>query len=117
METENVWIYGPTFGWVQWLSAKIPIEMYSYEGDRVRVDIVLRNVHSYSSCAGRPCVIHDPTDHAMRDWTLHWRSDRGIFERFCPEHGTGHPDPDQIPYWEESDQIWQAVHGCCGCGH
>jgi hypothetical protein len=50
----------------------------------------------------------------MRGWTLHWRGDRGIFERIC-EHGVGHPDPDQFDYWIETRQKHQMVHGCCGC--
>lgn len=77
----------------------------------------LRNVHDPSVCTGRVCVLHSPTDHPMRDWEVSWRYDRGIFERHCPEHGTGHPDPDQMPYWIATDQEWQGVHGCCLCGH
>jgi hypothetical protein len=81
-------------------------------------DIVLKNVHEPSACAGQPCVIHNPSDHHMRDWQLHWRSDRKMFERICP-CGVGHPDPDQIAYWERSlpERLAQAesVHGCCGC--
>lgn len=96
-------------------------------------------VHSATECAGRECVIHNPTDHPMRTLPLHWRSDRGIFERTCP-HGIGHPDPDQRAYWREQaerceivDEVdlgdyWDAVardpdthvnaqmvHGCDGC--
>ena len=77
----------------------------------------LASVHPEAFCVGEPCVVHNPTDHPMRSWTLHWRGDRSIFERLCPDHGTGHPDPDQYPYWERTGQPWQAVHGCCGCGH
>ncbi len=58
------------------------------------------NVHDASQCNGRTCIIHNPTDHQMRSWPLHWRSDRGIFERICP-HRIGHPDPDQQAYWHE----------------
>lgn len=77
--------------------------------------IQLVNVHPESACAGRVCIIHNPTDHRMRSWKLIWRSDRGIFERLCPAHGVGHPDPDQGPYWRETGQEIQAIHGCCGC--
>jgi hypothetical protein len=76
-------------------------------------DIKLVNVHDEATCESRVCVIHSPTDHHMRDWTVIWRGDRGIFERIC-EHGIGHPDPDQFPYWRETGQGWLAVHGCCG---
>lgn len=77
--------------------------------------IKLRNVHDQKKCRGRACVIHGQTDHHMRGWTLLWRDDRGIFERICPDHGTGHPDPDQFDYWDITGQEWQGVHGCCGC--
>lgn len=60
------------------------------------------------------CVIHHRTGHHMMFWPLHWRGDRGIFERIC-KCGVGHPDPDQGPYWKRSKQDWQFVHGCCGC--
>src|ERR1044072_6161338 len=53
------------------------------------------NVHRREDCNGT-CVIHNPTDHHIRSWTLLWRNDRGLFERLCPTHGTGHPDPDHL---------------------
>lgn len=76
---------------------------------------ILNNVHSEDKCRGRVCVVHSPTNHHMRSWKQLWRNDRGIFERICPEHGIGHPDPDQFEYWDETGQEYQAVHGCCGC--
>ena len=56
-------------------------------------ETVLHNVHSPSACAGANCTIHNRSDHHMRSFPQHWRSDRGIMERICP-HGVGHPDPD-----------------------
>lgn len=76
--------------------------------------VKLHDVHAMDNCAGRPCVIHAPSDHHMRGWRLNWRNDRGIFERICP-HGIGHPDPDQFDYWRERDAMGEAVHGCDGC--
>lgn len=76
--------------------------------------IKLWSIHPESRCAGKPCVIHNPTDHHMRSWPLHWRDDRKLFERICP-CGVGHPDPDQYDYWRESGQEHQGIHGCCGC--
>tara|TARA_R110000787_G_scaffold16774_5_gene52582 strand:+ start:3125 stop:3385 length:261 start_codon:yes stop_codon:yes gene_type:complete len=64
------------------------------------------NIHPRAKCKGPNCVIHNPSDHHMRDWPLHWREDRGIFERICP-HGVGHPDPDDISI--------DTTHGCDGC--
>lgn len=78
------------------------------------VQFDLHNVHAAESCVGRTCVIHDPTMHHMSKWPMHWRDDRGIFERICP-HGIGHPDPDQFEYWDLIDAGAQAVHGCDGC--
>lgn len=76
---------------------------------------VLTNVHSDIHCRGRACVIHNPTNHSMIFLPLTWRSDRGIFERTC-NHGIGHPDPDQFPYWKEKGVFEvEASHGCCGC--
>lgn len=65
------------------------------------------SVHAKHNCRGENCVIHKPSDHHMRDWDLIWRDDRGCFERLCPEHGVGHPDPD--------DRNHDGIHGCCGC--
>jgi hypothetical protein len=70
----------------------------------------LDNVHPPDACAAdRACVIHNPTDHHMREWPLIWREDRGFFERRCA-HGIGHPDPDHLEFRPED-----SVHGCDGC--
>jgi hypothetical protein len=97
--------------------------------------IHLHNVHPMDNCAGQPCVIHNPTDHSMRSWPLHWRDDRQMFERIC-SHGVGHPDPDQFGFWEQAAKRWRpsiaadviddpypignpyegmGIHGCDGC--
>lgn len=67
-------------------------------------------VHSKEECAGQNCTIHNRSDHIMRSFPQHWRSDRGIMERICP-HGVGHPDPDSP--WENYSTNW--IHGCDGC--
>jgi len=72
------------------------------------------NTHELQAICLQGCVIHHRTAHHMQWWPLHWRSDRSIFERIC-EHGIGHPDPDQYPYWREINDMAQAVHGCDGC--
>lgn len=64
--------------------------------------------HDAAKCAGRHCCIHNPSDHHMRSWTMHWRDDTGVMERLCPEHGVGHPDPDDAAFNVR-------IHGCCGC--
>lgn len=68
--------------------------------------ITLHNVHNEEECYREECVIHNPTKGHTADWPLHWRSDRGFFERICP-HGIGHPAVEEDP----------RVHGCDGCGH
>jgi hypothetical protein len=80
------------------------------------VEHALSNVHQSDQCVGHHCVIHDPSDHCMRTWPLHWRYDRMIFERICP-HGVGHPDPDSLFYEEQQDPAGEFVgsHGCDGC--
>lgn len=69
--------------------------------------------HPSFACKSRSCTIHNRSDHNMRGFSQHWRSDRAIMERIC-SHGVGHPDPDEyklggLHSWSES------VHGCDGC--
>lgn len=77
----------------------------------------LEGVHQKSVCEP-PCPLHYPSEHAMDNFPLHWRGDRGIFERIC-EHGVGHPDPDTIDHIANTRGGRQAesesVHGCDGC--
>ena len=68
-------------------------------------------VHDKKDCKGPYCVIHNPSNHHMRNWPTHWRDDMGIMERICP-HGIGHPDPDDIRV-KEHDYL--GIHGCDGC--
>lgn len=72
-------------------------------------------VHDKEGCKGH-CVIHNPSDHHMKDWPTHWRQDRGLMERLC-EHGTGHPDPDDLAFKESIGMNIEVegIHGCCGC--
>ena len=66
--------------------------------------------HDPALCEGRPCCVHNPSDHHMRDWPQNYRIDTGVTERIC-SHGVGHPDPDQT--WPKDDPHW--IHGCDGC--
>ena len=75
----------------------------------------IMTVHNKKDCKGY-CPIHNPSDHHMKDWPLHWRSDLWIFERIDPE-GVGHPDPDSITFIEQIDPLKAAglsIHGCNG---
>lgn len=73
-------------------------------------------VHPKAKCEGEYCCIHNPSDHPMKDYPLHWRSDKGSMERICP-HGIGHPDPDEMAFLKRigSYEDHMGVHGCDGC--
>lgn len=74
----------------------------------------LVDIHAPTACEGRGCVVHHWSRHHMRHMPLHWRIDRGIFERTC-EHGVGHPDPDQSAWFRSIGEDWRNVHGCDLC--
>ena len=80
----------------------------------IQVGVTLLNVHGADKCTGRPCCIHNPSDHHMVTWRQNWRGDRGLMERLCP-HGIGHPDPDDLWYKESIGLHHEGVHGCDGC--
>lgn len=70
--------------------------------------------HAPDECISEACAVHNPSNHRMRTWPLHWRSDRRILERFCT-HGVGHDDPDDRTCREAMGQEASGIHGCCGC--
>jgi hypothetical protein len=83
-------------------------------------------VHAPEVCAGSTCVIHNPSEHSMREFPVYFRLDRdALAERMCP-HGVGHPDPDSLDYLAsrmsldtaafEEERRWLGIHGCCGFG-
>jgi hypothetical protein len=72
-------------------------------------------VHNKAQCKGRFCVIHNPSNHLMKDWPTHWRDDRFLMERIC-KHGVGHPDPDDLAFKKQMGyNDSEGIHGCCGC--
>lgn len=73
--------------------------------------------HSADRCEGKPCCIHNPSDHHMVEWHQFWRDDVSKMERICP-HGIGHPDPDDLMFrlsidYESAE--WVSTHACDGC--
>ena len=82
---------------------------------------ILDGVHDAADCSGRPCVIHAPSDHSMREFPTHFRDGWGLgeikephMERICP-HGVGHPDPDDLAFHLAHGRGYLSVHGCDGC--
>lgn len=67
--------------------------------------------HEEDVCLGEFCTIHNRSDHSMRSFPQHWRSDRAIMERICP-HSVGHPDPDE---YKLALSKYEGIHGCDGC--
>jgi hypothetical protein len=68
-------------------------------------------IHPNYACKGAHCTVHNRSDHSMRSFPQHWRSDRAMMERICP-HGIGHPDPDE---YKLIGSKYEGVHGCDGC--
>ena len=67
--------------------------------------------HPSYACARKYCTLHNRSDHSMRSFPQHWRSDRAIMERIC-SHGVGHPDPDEKKL---TISKYEGLHGCDGC--
>lgn len=64
--------------------------------------------HKADTCMGQNCTIHNLSNHSMRSFPQHWRSDRAIMERINP-FGGGCPDPDDYKCANDS---YESVHGC-----
>ena len=120
---EELQFINVTPGILQLLDSLTAIK-YSYkdpnkEGFEYAPSKFLKNVHpKREECDEYHCVVHNPSDHNMRNFPLLWRSDRKMFERTCP-HGIGHPDPDHMSWYErtygEHEAYYEGVHGCDGC--
>lgn len=80
-------------------------------GERWRLagDEIVSNVHLRKDCKRNKCTLHNAVDPHMTTFRLHYRHDRGIFERIC-EHGVGHIDPNTYLPHDDS-----GIHGCDGC--
>lgn len=69
----------------------------------------IRNVHPADTCKGPFCVIHNPSDHPMREFPTHWLEARALMQRIC-SHNVAHPDPDALVL-----QPFAGDHDCDGC--
>ena len=77
--------------------------------------------HSVTSCVGRPCCVHSPSNHHMVDWPMIFDFKRlAVAMRVC-EHGHNHPDPDSLAYFASRDDfstsvlLFLTLHQCDGC--
>ena len=86
------------------------VTMYDEENLLEHTEWVI-HTHRAEHCMGDRCTIHKRSDHSMRAFPQHFRTDRGIMERVCP-HGIGHPDPDD--YAVQLSKA-EGIHGCDGC--
>lgn len=77
--------------------------------------------HGRNSCQGRPCCIHDPSDHHMRTWPMIFDPKKLYLANRVCEHGDVHPDPDSADYFLHAPGInmntvaWIMLHQCDGC--
>lgn len=80
----------------------------------------LKNVHSPSDCALRPCAIHDcPSGHPLSDAPLVWAVDLNGSEQYALyrecQHKQLHPDVDAGEYLKSIKQDHLLQHECDGC--
>lgn len=88
---------------------------------------VIAHTHAAHVCAGSACVVHNPSDHHMRDWPLKLVGARALgqapgrvlvlSERIC-SHQFAHPDPDSLAYVSAHSTLpqgWWSDHLCDGC--
>lgn len=78
--------------------------------------IVMRGVHPLTpECDEFGCVIHNPSDHRMRDWPMCISGPGGVITRRC-KHGVFHPDPDSLAYFTrlKLSFLHDDCDGCCG---
>lgn len=77
--------------------------------------------HGINDCGGRPCCVHNPSEHHMRDWPIIFDMKKmALALRLCA-HGYGHPDPDSLAYFCTRKGIgantiaWLLLHQCDDC--
>ena len=103
-------LYKPALKWGTYYSMEMNIDDVLERSTLENSEVTLRT-HKPEVCTGQVCTIHNRTDHNMRSFPQHWRSDRRIMERIC-SHGVGHPDPDEFALLTGKDD---GTHGCDGC--
>jgi hypothetical protein len=76
------------------------------------------NIHPQRWCKGRPCAVHNPSDHALKDAPMNWDSNNGdgLFLRIC-HHDVAHPDYDSLAHLigqtDTFSEVFTYRHICC----
>src|SRR6478735_1940651 len=97
--------------------SKFEVDGYAESRFGIQLGPMSLTTHNPDRCSGEYCVVHNPSEHKMREWPTNYRADVGIMERIC-SHGVGHPDPDDVAHQIRMDPEnghYANVHGCCGC--
>lgn len=92
--------------------------------DFVGVENNVISIHNPTQCAGRPCVFHNPSDHALSKAKVSYNESLHRVERVC-SHGIHHPDVDEVVKvydgFGETEALKFAKHndcdGCCLGGY
>lgn len=83
-----------------------------------QVDGSLLATHPADRCEGGYCVIHNPSDHPLKDAPIHWDEERRRTDRVC-RHDQHHPDPDHLAYVADTQGMLEYLkhkrHDCDGC--
>ena len=81
-------------------------------------DIIVSKIHSPRLCDGRPCPVHNMSDHVLRSskQVLEWVNGAAFTFRVC-EHGSFHSDPDESEDYMARCFVTRAEleEGCDGC--
>ena len=77
--------------------------------------------HGPEQCLLHHCVIHNPSDHPLKNAKMDFLPDFNMIYRVCA-HGIGHPDPDSLEVlkwrmqWMEVEAIASThMSNCDGC--
>lgn len=75
------------------------------------------STHGRKVCLLDHCVIHNPSDHPLKEAPLYWSVESHLMFRIC-EHEKPHPDPDAMEYHTllalmGTAPMYDGWHPCC----
>jgi hypothetical protein len=83
-----------------------------------QTDGTVLRTHPAGRCSGDHCVIHNPSEHPLKDAPIHWDDSLHRTDRVCG-HGQHHPDPDHLAHVMKTRGllVWilHRYHDCDGC--